>query len=387
MSKLIKNPKVTIVLVTYNRAEELREAITCVLNQSYENLELLIGDDCSTDHTQNVISSFQDKKIRTIKHEKNLGFFDNWRKTLEYVDGDYFIPIICDDDRLVDNEFIKNGVEVFQNDNSIDLFCAKVATIVNGKQIVEKYEGKSALTGYEMVKNFSKFQNHLCLSAMIVKKEYLEFFTNPDFKWDKNIVSNDQVLIYQIILSSNKVYFHNKIVYHWVREKIETFSNSNLGNIHEQVKSVYSLPSLLIPYLQKKELFELIPSFNDYFLYHFEEIKMRHHVKENEKIFTNLLNNNLLNDKKNYIFGYGEVGIELEDFLNRNNIEVINIIDERREGESIINLNEFSQNIDCFDKNTIVIIASYKIKIIHNIYKKLISLPNREFEIIELIEN
>ncbi len=69
----MSNPKVSVVLPTYNRAQYLDRAISSVLNQSYSDFELIIVDDASTDDTEKVVRSFKDDRIRYIRNTKNLG--------------------------------------------------------------------------------------------------------------------------------------------------------------------------------------------------------------------------------------------------------------------------------------------------------------------------
>jgi len=66
-------PKVSIILPTYNRAHLIGRAIKSVLNQTYRNFELIVIDDGSTDDTEMLVKSFEDKRIHYIKHQKNRG--------------------------------------------------------------------------------------------------------------------------------------------------------------------------------------------------------------------------------------------------------------------------------------------------------------------------
>lgn len=69
------NPKVTIILPTYNRAHLVSRAVTSVLNQTYQDFELIIVDDCSIDNTEEIIENFckQDQRVICIKHSRNKG--------------------------------------------------------------------------------------------------------------------------------------------------------------------------------------------------------------------------------------------------------------------------------------------------------------------------
>lgn len=65
-------PLVSIVLPTYKRADLLPHAIRSVLGQTYTNLELVVVDDNSPDHTADVVRSFVDPRVRYVKNEPNL---------------------------------------------------------------------------------------------------------------------------------------------------------------------------------------------------------------------------------------------------------------------------------------------------------------------------
>jgi glycosyltransferase involved in cell wall biosynthesis len=70
---LEKEPFVSVVLPTYNRADKLVRAIRSVLQQTWQNFELIIVDDCSTDDTEAVVSSFREDRIIYLRNEKNSG--------------------------------------------------------------------------------------------------------------------------------------------------------------------------------------------------------------------------------------------------------------------------------------------------------------------------
>lgn len=65
--------KISIVLPTYNRANVIGKSIESVLNQTYQNLELIIVDDGSTDDTEEIVCAFKDNRIRYHRLEQNSG--------------------------------------------------------------------------------------------------------------------------------------------------------------------------------------------------------------------------------------------------------------------------------------------------------------------------
>lgn len=94
---------VSIVLVTYNRAERLAMSIQEILDQTYKNFELIICDDCSTDNTESICREFvaRDPRIRYFRHSDNIQMPENLnfgirQSIYEYIailhDGDRFHP-------------------------------------------------------------------------------------------------------------------------------------------------------------------------------------------------------------------------------------------------------------------------------------------------------
>ena len=66
-------PKVSVVIATYNCARFIQKTIYSVINQTFENWELVIVDDCSSDNTYKKIKNVADERIRIIRLEKNTG--------------------------------------------------------------------------------------------------------------------------------------------------------------------------------------------------------------------------------------------------------------------------------------------------------------------------
>lgn len=66
-------PLVSVILPVYNRASQINKAINSVINQSYMDWELIIIDDCSSDNSFQIASSFKDDRIRVLKTNQNSG--------------------------------------------------------------------------------------------------------------------------------------------------------------------------------------------------------------------------------------------------------------------------------------------------------------------------
>ena len=95
-------PLVSVCIPAYNNAAYIKETIDSILNQTYQNLELVICDDKSKDGTVKVVEQIRDERIKLYKNEKNLGMAGNWNNCLRKCSGE-FIKLICADDMLAED--------------------------------------------------------------------------------------------------------------------------------------------------------------------------------------------------------------------------------------------------------------------------------------------
>jgi glycosyltransferase involved in cell wall biosynthesis len=109
--------KVSIILPAYNAEKYLRKSIQSILNQTYQNFELIIVDDGSSDETFNIIKSFNDSRIRVHKNKVNQGLVDCLNIGASIATGSYLARMDADDiseeNRLLEQiAFLERNAEV-----------------------------------------------------------------------------------------------------------------------------------------------------------------------------------------------------------------------------------------------------------------------------------
>jgi len=106
-------PTVSICIPTYNGQQYLKQCIDSAVAQSYQDIEVLLIDDASTDNTWELIMSYcsSDKRIKAYRNEKNTGLVGNFNKCLQMAEGKW-IKFLLQDDYLKENciEIMMAGV-------------------------------------------------------------------------------------------------------------------------------------------------------------------------------------------------------------------------------------------------------------------------------------
>ncbi len=90
-------PKISVVMSVYNGEKYLKEAIQSILQQTYQDFEFIIINDCSTDKTNEIIKSFNDPRIKVIDNQENIGLTKSLNKGVGVAKGQYIARMDADD--------------------------------------------------------------------------------------------------------------------------------------------------------------------------------------------------------------------------------------------------------------------------------------------------
>jgi glycosyltransferase involved in cell wall biosynthesis len=120
-------PKVSICIPTFNYAQYIPETIESVLAQSYQDFEVIIIDDCSTDNTAEIVGRYadRDRRIQFYRNRRNLGMVANWNLCLEKTSGTY-VKIMGADD-ILEPSCIEKSMRVLEENPGVTLLsCARL---------------------------------------------------------------------------------------------------------------------------------------------------------------------------------------------------------------------------------------------------------------------
>lgn len=94
------NTRFVIAIPTRERCNTLESALRTCITQDYDNFEIVVSDNFSSDNTKNVVDSFNDDRIRYVNPGKRLSMSDNWEYALSHISGGY-VMFLGDDDGLL----------------------------------------------------------------------------------------------------------------------------------------------------------------------------------------------------------------------------------------------------------------------------------------------
>lgn len=122
------SPKASLIMPNYNYGHYLKEALNSIVNQTYQNFELILIDDASTDNSISIIEPYLKKFdfIHFIKHKKNMGMFKSFQEGLDQARGNYISFIASDD--LFFPPFLEKKVAALEKNPNTGLCFSLAAT-------------------------------------------------------------------------------------------------------------------------------------------------------------------------------------------------------------------------------------------------------------------
>lgn len=202
--KELKRPLVSVLMTAYNREKYIAEAIESVIASTYQDWELIIVDDCSTDKTVEIAKSYENKdsRIKVYVNEKNLGQFPNRNKAASYAKSKYLKYLDSDD--IIYPQGLKVMIEALDLNPSAGLALLDVYnTVLNYPALVKK---EDAIREYFTQKPF-----------LIVGPSGVIFSKNAFNKvggfGSDNYVGNDTKILMKIALMYDVVKIHPNLIY------------------------------------------------------------------------------------------------------------------------------------------------------------------------------
>jgi glycosyltransferase involved in cell wall biosynthesis len=155
-------PLVSIVVPTYNREKWVGEAIKSALAQDYQNYEVVICDDGSTDDSNDVIKLYcHDPRVKYFKNERNLGLIENFNKIFFELAQGEFITLLGSDDYFINASFLTKSIDIIRRYDNVATVFGKTSLIDEKTGVITSSTSKSRFDiefrrGHEVFMEFAE---------------------------------------------------------------------------------------------------------------------------------------------------------------------------------------------------------------------------------------
>ena len=169
-----QNHMVSVIIPTYNRAASVGASIQSVLDQTWQEFEIIIVDDGSTDNTRQVVGNYTDDRIRYICMEKNSGASGARNEGIRQAKSDY-IAFLDSDDEWLPEKLEKQMQVMLQSSESVGLvYCRMSGLMEDNTPLIcpELSLKKEQLEGNILGKLLES--NEIGTPAMLVRRKCLE---------------------------------------------------------------------------------------------------------------------------------------------------------------------------------------------------------------------
>ena len=256
ISREKSQPLVTVITPLFNAQDFIGETIESVLDQTYQNWEMIIVDDCSTDNSRDIVKKYEAKesRIKLIELEKNFGGPARPRNVgLDISKGDYLAFLDADDVWLKNklqvqiNEMLVNNLDFtstdskFIDDNSIDTIINKHKIIIFFKKIKRKATLSDVIKG-----------SFISTSSAIVSKNFISKFDE-----NKDFIGVEDMYLWMKILNKKNVR------YKYIRDKLIKYrvSSASLSERGVNQKQAIKANLCILKFILDNQKFEYIKYF------------------------------------------------------------------------------------------------------------------------------
>lgn len=219
--------KITIGMPVYNDLAFIEESLNSILNQTYQNFELIISDDCSSDGSDLICKRYvkKDQRIKYVRQPKNLGISKNMEFLLAQANTKYFMW--AGDDDLLAPDFIKELISSLEKKpDAISAFCTFSYIDENGVVILENqnydYSNSNNIT---RLKSFLKESNDIFGYGVFLTEKIrgVEF---PVWWWPNKSCPYNNIFpsLCFYLAKGNYTHTYGKSLF-FKREKSQKFSN------------------------------------------------------------------------------------------------------------------------------------------------------------------
>lgn len=200
---VVERPLVSIGLPVYNGERDLPRALNCLLAQDYDNFEIVISDNASTDGTRRICEDYaaKDARIKLNVNETNVGIVGNFASVLERAAGQYFMWAAHDD--FWGNSFVRLMVKELENHSDAAVAMSAIERVrKNGTTLdIVRHQGQAnpnVMTSFQLALALAQGSPHHLFICGLFRTEFLR----QAFKDFQRVIAADRLMMIQVALSA-----------------------------------------------------------------------------------------------------------------------------------------------------------------------------------------
>lgn len=231
---LKKNLKFSIIICTYNMADMIENAINSILEQDFENYEIIVFNDASKDNTIELIENIKSKKIKLINSKKNIGLGAARNEAVKKARGEFILYLDADDTLYEKTTLTKINKVLEKEDPDLAYFGVH-------------YIGGSNKTYIPNAENSTKEARILCdmhfaVSSKCWRKSFLE---KNNIMFEKNMYYEDMVYSIKSTILAEKTAYGEFPIYNYLRNRDGSITATpNLKRCTDMYKMLYHIMEL-----------------------------------------------------------------------------------------------------------------------------------------------
>ena len=219
------SPIVSIIIPNYNHAPFLERRLDSVFNQTFQDFEVIILDDCSTDNSKEIIEKYRNKPQTShiIYNEKNSGSpFKQWAKGFEFAQGDYIW--IAESDDWAELNFLDEMVHCLDRDPSLVFaFCESYWEHTN-QTVPGTYLAKDTFfRGMAFLKKKQIYFNNIYNASSVLFRKQSATSIPQNYQ---NFLGSGDYLFWSYLCETGNIYYISKRLNHFRRHSATTTCKS-----------------------------------------------------------------------------------------------------------------------------------------------------------------
>lgn len=218
---LLEKDKISVIIPTFNRAKLITRSVKSVLNQTYENIEIIVVDDGGSDNTKEVLSKIKDNRLKYYRLRKNSGTGAARNYGISKATGNYIA--FQDSDDL----FLKNKLEFQMNNmkkNKSDMDFCRIKIYDKKSDFLIPTDDDELVIRNKGILEKLCYGNVVSTQAILIKRDVLD-----DVKFDHDIPNTDDYDLALRVAIKYKVSYTNEVLVELYRQNDSiSFSDEKL---------------------------------------------------------------------------------------------------------------------------------------------------------------